>query len=220
MGHPLTSKWTWKLLIPLALAAGVLGGCEQTAYVLYVLWPGAHERKVPAEFSGLRDKNVAVIVYCDKPVDYEYPHVRLSISSAVAGQLGKNVKKIKVVDPRRVVKYQDENIYWDEMDKTALGKAFGADCVLFISLVEYNTREPGSLNLYRGRITAQVGVYDVSLPERKARAWRGRDIRVVHPKHDPTGSLGESDRAIRDKTERIFADLLAKKFYDHKVPIE
>jgi hypothetical protein len=86
--------------------------------------------------------------------------------------------------------------------------------------VEYGTREPGSLNLYRGRINAQASLYKTSLDERKARLWRGKAIRVVYPEHDPTGLLRENDRSVRDKTEAIFADKLAKRFYDHKVPIE
>jgi len=211
---------TRKLLIPFLLAAAGLTGCESMAYLLYVWWPGAREKKVAAQFAELPGKSVVVVVYCDRGVQYEYPNVCLSLSSAVADELAKNVKGLDVVDPRRVVKYQDGNIYWDEMDKTQLGKAFGADFVLFISLVEYGTREPGSLNLYRGRINAQASLYKTSLDERKARLWRGKAIRVVYPEHDPTGLLRENDRSVRDKTEAIFADKLAKRFYDHKVPIE
>jgi len=207
-------------VIPFLLAAAVLTGCEPMAYFLYVWWPGAREKKVKAEFAGLPGKSVVIVVYCDRRVQYEYPNVCLSLSSAAASRLAGNVKNLNVIDPRRVVKYQDGNIYWDEMDKTQLGKAFGADFVLFLSLVEYSTREPGSLNLYRGRINAQASLYQTSLPEREARVWRGQAIRVVHPEHDPTGLLRESDRSVRDKTEAIFADKLAKKFYDHKVPIE
>jgi hypothetical protein len=209
-----------KLVIPFLLAAAAVTGCEPMAYFLYVWWPGAREKKVKAEFAGLPGKNVVIVVYCDRRVQYEYPNVCLSLSSAAASQLAGNVKDVSVVDPRRVVKYQDGNIYWDEMDKTQLGKAFGADFVLFLSLVEYSTREPGSLNLYRGRIHAQASLYQTSLPEREARVWRGQAIRVVYPEDDPTGLLRESDRFVRDKTEAIFADRLAKKFYDHKVPIE
>jgi hypothetical protein len=209
---------TRRLLIPFLLAATALTGCEAARYFTYLFAPGSD--KVAAEFAELPGKSVVIVVYCDKRVQYEYPDVCLSLSSAVAEQLAKNVKDVNVIDPRRVVKYQDGNIYWDELDKTQLGKAFGADFVLFISVVEYSTREPGSLNLYRGRITAQVSLYKTSLPEREARIWRESSIRVVHPKHDPTSLLRESDRSVRDKTEAIFADKLAKKFYDHKVDAE
>ena len=211
---------TRKLLIPLLLAAVTLTGCQPMAYFLYLVWPGSRTRKVKAEFAGLPGKSVVIVIYCDKRVQYEHPNVRLSVSSAVAGELEKNVDDITVIDSRRVVKYQDGNIYWDEMEKTQLGKSFGADFLLFVSLVEYSTREPGSLNLYRGRINAQAGLHQASMPEREARLWRNKAIRVIHPKDDPTGLLRDDDRAVREKTEAIFADKLAKKFYDHEVPIE
>ena len=209
-----------RLAIPLLAAAVALSGCKTLSFLAYALWPGSRERNVEAEYGGLADSTVAVVVYCDQGVLYEYPHVRLAISSVVTEQLRQNVKGIRPIDPRRIAKYQDEDIYWDEMDKTALGKSFAADRVLFISLVHYSSREPGSLNLYRGRITAQAAVYDAALPERKAKVWNWDNIKVVYPEHDPTGQMRDSDAAIRFRTQQIFAEMLAKKFYDHKVPIE
>jgi hypothetical protein len=206
----------------LLAAAMMLGGCKPMSFLLYALWPGAREKKIEAEYPGLADKTVAIVVYCNQDSLYEYPGVRLSLAAMVGEGLrkAKGLEGVRLVDPRSIVKYQDENIYWDEMDKTALGKAFGSDRVLFLSLMQYTTREPGSLNLYRGRITAQASVYDVSVPERQAKVWDWDNIRVVYPKNDPTGLLRDPETSIRYRTESIFADMLVKKFHDHKVPLE
>jgi len=204
-------------LLPASL---LLGGCKPTAHFLWVIWPGARERKVKAEFADLPGKTVAVVVYCDKAVRYEYPQVQLTVSSRVAAELGEHVKKVQVIDPRRVVRYQDEKLYWDEMDKTELGKVFGADYVLYVALVRFSTRERGALHLYHGHLEAQAGLYQTSLPERRARVWSAARIRVKYPKEGSIGLPGESDRKVRDEIERAFADRLAKRFYDHKVPIE
>jgi hypothetical protein len=211
------TRWL-RIGILAALACGA-GGCQQGRYLTYLLF-GGDTQDVKAEFNGLSDKTVAVIVFAEKSVQFEYSDVQLSVSARVTGELVKNVKKIKAVDPRRILKYQDENVYWDEKDKTELGKLFGADYVLFIALVEYSTREPGSVNLYRGRITAQVSLYKVGMPERTARVWQDKDVRVVYPEHDVTGQPQENDRVIREKTEADFAEKLGKKFYDHKAPIK
>jgi len=209
------ARWMWVWVLA---ALAPLSGCQMGRFLAYFLAP--RETTVDPEFEGLPGKTVAVIVYADKRVQYEHPNFTLTLSSAVAGELGKNVSKVKVVDPRRVVRYQDDHIYWDEMDKTALGNAFGADYVLFVSVVTFTTREPGSLNLYRGRIHAELSIYDTAKAERGARIWRAEDLKVLYPEHTPTGELRESDSAIRDSTERTFADRLAKKFYKHKVPTE
>jgi len=210
-----------KRLLVLLLLAGLplLAGCPASRYFAYLLF-GGQEKPVKAEFTGLKGKSVAVVVFCDKRTQYDYPDISLTLASAIAGELEKHVEKVRVIDPRQVVKYQDSNIYWDEMGKTELGKALGADFLLFVPLEEFSTRETGSQNLYRGRITSQCGLWQVSLPERKARVWQSETIRVVHPEHDPSGLLQENDRVVREKTERLFADRLAKKFYDHKVPLE
>jgi hypothetical protein len=213
----MTRTWAVGLLL---LAAAVGTGCDATAHALWVLWPGAREREVPAEFAGLKGKTVAIVVYCDNRVAYEHPQVQLTLSSAVAGRLRKHVKDVRIVDPGRVVNYQLQNIYWDEMDKTELGKVFAADYVLFIALVEFSTREPGALHLYHGRINAQAALYQTSLAERKARVWQAPAIRIQHPEDSSVGLPGESNRQVRDLIEGKFADVLAKKFYDHKVPLE
>ncbi|HUS92839.1 MAG TPA: hypothetical protein VM695_13355 [Phycisphaerae bacterium] len=211
---------TRKLLVALLAASGLLSGCDAMAYTLYVLFPSAREKEVEAECKELAGQSLAIVVYADRQTEFAYPGVRRSVAAVVMGELTQRLEGLRVIDPALVTRYQDNNIYWDETPKTDLGKAFMADYVLFLSLVEYSTREPGSLNLYRGRITAQAGLYKTLLPERKARVWSAREVRVRFPEHDPTGEPSESDRVIRETTERLFADKLAKKFYDHKVPIE
>jgi hypothetical protein len=130
----------------LALAATTLVGCKEMAYILYLFSP--HEQDVKAECGDLSGKTVAVAIYCDRRVEFDYPSVRMSLSSRIGENLQKNVKKVRVVDARRVVKYQDGNIYWEEMDKTELAKAFEADYVLYVSILEFSTREPGSVGEY------------------------------------------------------------------------
>ncbi len=186
-------------------------------YLGYLLSPEPAKQTVEAEFNGLAGGRVAIMVFSDERVQYEYPYARLTLSAVVRAELTERIKDVTVIDPTRVCEYQDEHIDWDSMDKTVLAKDLGADYVLFVVLVEYSTREPGSVNLYRGRITAQVGLYQADLPEQSARVWRCDRLAVVYPLEDPVGLLGEDDRVIRGTVERMFADALVKKFYDHKV---
>jgi len=195
-----------------------LGGCRSLGYVGYLLAPEAPQKTVPAEFEGLAGRTVAVVIFSDERVQYEYPYARLTLASAIRAELISRLKNTTVVDPGRVCRYQDEHINWEAMDKTALAKDLGADYVLQVALVEYTTREPGSVNLFRGRITAQAGVYQADLPERSARVWWCDNISVVNPKDNPVGLVGDGDRQIRGATERLFADALVKNFYAHKAP--
>jgi len=196
-----------------------LAGCDAMAYLAYLIAPPPPPKKVAAEFGNLAKHSVAIVIHIDPAVEYEYPGARLQLASLITKELRENVEGVTVIDPRKVVRYQQENIYWDEMDRTELGKQFEAEYVLYVSLIEFSMREPGSMGLSRGSIKAEASVYDASLDERQARVWRSADIYAIYPP-DSTKLPAENDRAIHYHTASLFADKLAKKFYKHKVPSE
>jgi len=202
----------------LALALALVCGCNATGYMLYLFAPGGKTVDVPAEYEGLSGTKVAVVVYTDIGVQYEYPYARLGLSTAIASELKTHVKDIQTVPPSRVVTYQDQNVNWDTLDRTELGEELGADYVLYVILDEYTLRERGSVNLFRGRVRAQAALYEVTKPEADARVWSGDEFSVIYPEHAPTGHLGQDDSRIRYETEKRFAVQLARKFYKHEVP--
>lgn len=203
------------LLVTLSAACG---GCSMLRYLVYLGAPTGATQTVEAEFGELAGREVVVVVYADEVTRYEHPAAALDVSYAVADELRKKVAGISVVRPERVAKYQQENLHWDSMDKTVLGKAFGADYVLYVTLVNFSTVEPGSLNLYRGRISCEFSVYDTAKPERQAEVYDGGDMRVVHPPDAPLGRPGATDRAIVQATTHVLAETMIKKFYKHKAP--
>ena len=192
----------------------LLGGCQQTGYFLYLFAPVMPAKSVAAEYEGLAGHSVAVVVFADQQVQYEYPFARLTLSSAVAAELKAQFKDATVVDVRKVVRYQDENLYWETMDKTQLARALGADYVLLVCLTTYGTREPGSLNLYRGTIAAQPALFEASKPEPSCQVWKGQ-INVTYPPSEG-GTPATDDRGIRQTAEKLFARQLVQKFYKHK----
>ena len=209
------------LLVAAGLAAG---GCNYLEHTLYVFAPPAPMKTVEPEYDGMRDRQVAVVVFAGPETQLDYQQVQLELFDAVSAELRKHVKGITLVDPRRVMRYQEENPRWDAEPPEKLCKVFSCDVVLLISLMEFATREPGSVHLARGRITAEAGTYE---PDRSAqgggaggRKWRSDILRVMHPPKSPLGVPATDDWRLRIETERIFAARLAKFFYKHKVPKE
>jgi hypothetical protein len=197
-----------------------LGGCSGMRYLGYLAAPEPGSKKVPAEFTGLEGRRVAIVIFADQRVQYENPQARLTLGSVVRAKMNEHLKNVSVVDPAKVVRYQDENAHWETLDKAELAKQFGADFVLYITLVEYSTREIGSIDLYRGRITAQCGLYEAGKSDEEGRVWSCDRIAVVYPEAAPVGVPGESGRSVREAAERLWADALVKKFYEHKEPVE
>ena len=204
----------WLLLVVL-LGLAVTSGCQQTGYLMYLFAPAVPVKPVPAEYEGLEGHSVAVVVFADQQVQYEYPFARLTLGSAVSAELTEQLKDVRVVDVRKVCRYQDENLYWETMDKTELARRLQADYVLMVDLLEYATREPGSLNLYRGTIAAQPALYDAALSEPQAKVWGGR-LTVTYPSGEAGSVPATDDRGIRQTAERLFARDLVRKFYKYK----
>jgi len=202
----------------------LVGGCNWIAWPLYVISPPPPMKDVPAECQAdMSNKKIAVVVYVDQKVKHEYPIVPEYLGRAMAAEFAsepirKQIKGLAVVDVLRVLAFQQERIDWDEMPRTEMAKALGADYLVLITLQEFTTREPGSVSLYRGMVTGTVSVYDASAPERTSRVYTSADLRVIYPEKRPEGLLGEDHRLVLHRTILEFAHRVGKKFYNHKVP--
>jgi len=206
-------KRTWILWVLL-----VLSGCDAAGYSLWLLAP-REKKKVQAEFADLSKHSLAVIFYVDEKTQLDYPNVRLTLGAKVAEEFRKHIKGIKVIEPLRVARYQDENLHWDTQDKKTTAKDLKADFLLIVSLVEYSTRVPGQVNAFQGRITAEAKLYDAILDEGDNKLWQSKDgLDVVFPKLPQYSERAEP--GIRQITEQMFADMLVKKFYDHELTVE
>jgi len=215
------SKFMMAIVAATALTA-LLGAisCGPAGYLGYLLAPEPAAKTVPAEFSDLAKRRVAIVIFADERVQYEYPYARLTLGSVMRSEMLAHVKGATVTDPMKVCRYQDEHTNWETLAKSELAKAFNVDYVLYVSLVEYTTREPGSIRLYRGRITAECAVYKAEMPDAQGKVWRCDPITVTYPKGDPAGVPDDNDRAVREATERLLAQALVRKFYEHKVAPE
>jgi len=204
------------------LLASVLGagGCSGARYLVYLLDPGAGKTTVPAEHD-LARQTVAIVIYAGPETQLEYQNVHVEVFDAVAAEMKRNVKDVTLIDPRRIIRYQAENPDWNADPPSRLCGVFGCDAVLLISLTEFTSREPGSIHLARGRITAEASVYEPAKRGPDARpagcVWRSETIRIVHPKDTPVTLSVGNDWALRMATEKMFAATLVRNFYKHKV---
>jgi hypothetical protein len=202
------------------LAASALIGCEAAGWAGFVAMGGA-EKKVKAEVPLPKNSTLAVVIYMDVAKKFEYDSARLTLGMQIVNQLKTNLpkKKIRVLDARAVARYQDENIRWDEQDRSQIARDLKSDYVLFVVLQEYSTREPGNFNLFQGRISANAKLYSAEFEGEDTVLWEMKDpLEVIYPKDAHTNPRMEP--VIRREMEGRFADRLAKNFYDHKVSVD
>lgn len=143
--------------ILLAGIAGLLlpvtGGCSTLFTAAYLLQPA----DVPAEFSGLKGKHVAVV--CRPIVELEFTDAGSAreLASLVGAQVESKVRRARLISQQEVARWIDENSW---VDYATLGKSLDADLVVGIDLEEFRMHEGSTL--YRGRASAHVRVFEVA----------------------------------------------------------
>jgi hypothetical protein len=183
---------------------------------LYFLWPFGRTVTIPAEFEGLKDSTVAVVVFAPESTQFEYPWAVLHLSAMTSARLRAGVKGASTIDAQKINAYQRKNLHWAQMDRTELGRALKADFVLYISLVEFSMVEEGYVDLLRGRINGEIKVYDCSKNEDDACVWTCDSIRVQFPK-TATVRTAKNEADIHSVIMVKFSEKLARKFYSYKV---
>jgi ABC-type uncharacterized transport system auxiliary subunit len=179
-------------------------GCQSALFTLAYLIKG---NDIPPECDILKEKKVVVV--CRPVVALQYRNARVDrdLAERVSSLLKTNVKKIKMVEQRKVAKWLDENS-WDEF--LEVGQKMEADYVIGIDLVQFDLQQ--GQTLYQGRATTEVKViecktgkvaYEKSLPQ------------VVYPPNRmiPTSDKQEND--FRKEFVGVLADRIGWNFYAH-----
>lgn len=206
----------WLALPMLLLALSPLGGCTGISYLLANIAPELPGPKVPAQYEGLNNRTVAVVVFADMNLRFEYPSVREEIGGAINREMTAELQNVRTIDARQVVRYQDGHPGWRGEPLPDLGKKLGADSVLYVCLVEFATQERGSLSLPKGRISGQASVWD-ALPVKDGEdpcRWRQDAISVtIEP---PPGAWIDRAR-LRQTTQDAFAVQVVRYFHSYRL---
>lgn len=195
----------WGLL--LLLLASPLGGCTWLAM--------AQQRTVgtpmPPRYAGLDNHSVAIVVYANDSTTYDYPQARQEVSSFVANAIEKHLLKVRLLNYKDVIRYQNDTLNWQELPVKAIGKHFGVARVLYIELLRYSSREAGATDLLRGTIKANCAVYNCRRPGQSP-VW-SNVLEVRWPESGPEDVLQSSDTIVRLHALELFSRRLARKFY-------
>lgn len=207
--------WHSMTLLLCASALLTLPGCKGIAAAT-ALWGKPPTKFVPAEWPHLTKKKVCVVVWAEMDTLFEYPFVQLEVARHVEDAMGPVIEGIKFVPAQEVVDFQQRDAEWDRKPPAEIGQHFEADRVLFVELTQYTTREPDSPHLYRGRVSANVKVYDPAQPT--GGALYRTTIDTVYPSDTP-GQYGTDEITIRKSSMEAFANDVAGKFCDRKVKL-
>ena len=187
-----------------ALMLPVLGGCSTLLTVAYLVQPA----DVPAEFAGLKAKNVAIV--CRPIIELEFTDAGSAreLASLVGGQIQQGVRRSKVIGQHEVARWIDENSW---VDYETVGAALAVDHVVGIDLEEFRFHEGSTL--YRGRASVHVKVYDVA---EKKLVFERRIDDFAFPANSAIPATDRSEAEFRSMCLEILSLRIARLFHAYE----
>ena len=187
-----------------ALMLPVLGGCSTLLTVAYLVQPA----DVPAEFAGLKAKNVAIV--CRPIIELEFADAGSAreLASLVGGQIQQSVRRSKVIGQHEVARWIDENSW---VDYETAGAALAVDHVVGIDLEEFRFHEGSTL--YRGRASVHVKVYDVA---EKKLVFERRIDDFAFPANSAIPATDRSEAEFRSMFLEILSLRISRLFHAYE----
>jgi len=115
---------------------------------------------VPAEYDGLEDRSVAVIVNADYATLVEHPEVVGQITANVAVRIARHVKGVTVLPPGEVLQWQYRTPQWRALAYGEIATELGVERLVYIDLYEYRLNPVGNSYLWDGVAGANLGVIE------------------------------------------------------------
>ncbi len=145
---------------------------------------------IPAEFSNLKGKKVAVVCRSVRELQFTDSTVPRDLTREVDRLLAAKMKKIDVIGEREVSQWTDENT-WQKF--TEIGKALKADMVVGIELERFTLYQGATL--FQGNATVRLVVYDME--DGGKQVYEKSLPRVLYPPHTPISSADKSEGEFR-----------------------
>lgn len=175
-------------------------GCQSALFTAMYLIKG---NDVQPEYTGLKNKQVAVVCRSQPGLHFTDPNLSKDVSHAVSRMLTTKGNKIKIVDQRKIDKRLDET--WDEF--VEIGKAVDADMVVGVDLERLQIHE--GQTLLRGRAEASVKVFDCKTGEM---VYEKSPPPIVYPPNLCIHTSEKSESQFRREFIQVLADRISRSF--------
>jgi len=195
--------WALTFMPILALLLNNAGCAGPLATLMYVI----KGNNIPALYKDLKEKTVAVVCESPSSQSWQNQFVAEKVAGKVTTLLRENVKKIKMIDARKVNDWIDEN---GPADPVEVGRALKADVVVAIDIESFQLLE--GQTLFRGRANVLVHVFDVKTGDT---LWDHTPSEIVYP---PTVGVPVQDNQEHQFRATFVSELaqeIAQYFYDH-----
>jgi len=207
MNHSMNTTGLATLLLMVLLASvgcGTAGSAKVT--------------QVDAQYLGLENRSVAIIVSTSDATSFNFPNARPIITGEITRRVAANVPGVTVSDPQAVLAWQDANPYWRIRPASQLVRQLNVDRLVLVEIGEYRTHEAGDRHVLRGVITATVNIIEAEAPDPdNFGASYTLDAMYPEPSESRIGRIGEGEEQVEFMTQIRFCEYAAGLFFDHEI---
>lgn len=205
--------------IACALLLFCLFGCNWLTPLAFV---GEHKKKISAEFDKLPNSRVAILVWTDQATLFDYPFARFELASYLSDKLGSEMRQreltIDLVDPRDV----EDLLQKDpaaQIDPLKVGGHFQCDYVIYVEVLEFQIRDAQQPQFLQGRLQTSVAVFEVRARRAAGERFELVPVQCIYPPGQAILFSAANAPIVRESLYRLFAEQVARKFYEHTVDI-
>jgi hypothetical protein len=209
--------WRGLLLIPMLLLPA---GCNYFA-ALAAVTPVYKE----AEYKGFANQSIGVMVWADRGISIDWPDIQLDVAGSVQNKMlvsqkskaGEFSGSSFPVLPASIVRFQRDHPDLEATPITDVAPRLGVTRLVYIEIQEFRTRSEDAVELFRGSISADVKVLEITDGHAKV-AYEVDGLRVVFPKASPEeGAMEGNDVQMYAGVLDEFSTELMERFLRHQV---
>ncbi len=209
---------TVRMMVALALLAGVgvMQGCQVFGIASVIGQNIEREKKVEvlAEYDGLRNQTVAVVVQTDMSTLYQFPKLVAEVCVNMSRRLAQNVEGIQVLDPRYVLDWTYHKPGWETMPYGEVCEELGVERLVWIDIFEFRLNPPGNRWQWEGVAGASIGIVELDGFDSDAFA-EAYDVSGEFPKIAELGRESSTEERIEMGLLATFIEEAAWLFFDH-----
>lgn len=208
---------TKTLASALGLAVTMLSGCNWIGYAADVIGGGdqAGQVNVEAQYRGLENQTVAVLVSADEYALFEHPTAAAAVCRQASSQLATEINGVHVLNPQQIDQFQKNNPYWNTIPYGELLDRLGVERLVLIDLITYALRDPGNSYEWRGQIVANIGVCEAQAADPDQFAF-ATTLQAYYPQGRSIGLIHSDRETTRMGLHNIFSQKLLHLFKDHE----
>lgn len=170
-----------------------------------------------AAYTGLTDKNFAVLVSADRMIQANYPEIVPQVAVAMSSRLAENVNAAGYVPGSAMLTYQYNHPSWPSRSYGEIAEELGVERLVVVDIQEFRLNDPGNAYIWDGVAAATVAVVEADGPFPDDIAHE----HFVHVTFPDSGGYGPEDFSriqMLSVLKSRFIDRATWPFYDAEVP--